>query len=510
MKSLLSSISLSVTRSKGSLNVEKDSVIVFQGSSVVDIKCTPGTNPNYPWRLELSSGDKTISFDVKHKWVGASRLIFGPSQALLDREKLAANPKQLGLDSSEFTDSDLKLNQMVIGGVMIQLNQQAKDWLTANPQLQDVIDFSQIPELIVIKDKVYYQGHFRKIPVMVKSSSIRSLPRGSKLIMSPTGKVFIEKGPMPLALKSSSVLQYEVANNGLDLAVGLLEASFAKALTKLLKNPSEFITNYNFEDISKLKQALENINDPLVKSLLTPQIRLLNVYSVTISSKAHELKSKDSGFGKVVRKTIKGRVIPAFEFGKNVMVFGAGNYFQRRGYVARDTKATVDSVAGVEYARVRGLLVIRNYDERSDTISDVNSEQFKILSQFGVFYKGVFFPRLRADKAPNSASFGPGQPISVYTKVEQRDGELFIDDKKVKACKQMEAGKAVVLRSASGKTKVLDSQADRPKSPWNPIDNLADTEYSPMTKPQLISALEPYFVFVGKPVTGDGRKINYF
>ena len=152
-------------------------------------------------------------------------------------------------------------------------------------------------------------------------------------------------------------------------------------------------------------------------------------------------------------------------------------------------------------------MVIRNYDERSDAISDVNSEQFKILSQFGVFYKGVFFPRLRADKAPNSASFGPGQPISVYTKVEQRDGELLIDDQKVKACKQMDAGKAVVLRSASSKTQVLDSQADSPKSPWNPIDNLADTEYSPIRKPNMISALEPYFVFVGKPVTeGTGEK----
>jgi len=507
MKSLLSSISLSVTLSDGLLRIDQGGGNVFLGSPVVDIMCTPGTNPNYPWRLKLSSGDKTIYFDVKHKWVGASRLIFGPSQALLDREKLEANPQELGLDSSEFTDSDLELTQMTIGGVMIQLNQQAEDWLTANPQLREVIDFSQMPQLIVIKDKVYYQGRFRKTPRMLKSSTLRDLPRSSTLIMSPTGKVFMEKGPMPLALKSSSILQYEVANNGLDLAVGLLNDSFAEGLSKLVKTPSEFITNYNFEDISKLKQALENINDSLVKSLLTPQIRLLNVYRATISSKAHKLKSKDSGFGKVVRKTIKGKVIPSFEFGENVMVFGGGDYFQHRGYVARDTKSQVDSVAGVEYALVRGLLVIRHYDEGSDTISDVNSEQFKILSQFGVFYKGVFFPRLRADKAPNSASFGPGQPISVYTKVEQRDGKLFIDDHKVKACKQMEAGKAVVLRSASGKTKVLDSQADRPKSPWNPIDNLADTEYSPTIKPSLISALEPYFVFVGKPVTeGTGDK----
>ena len=298
-----------------------------------------------------------------------------------------------------------------------------------------------------------------------------------------------------IPIQSKFSILYDKKSPAIDIAMQMVAVGMAPVLKYYKENSlAEFVNKYSFEQIDKMYQSINKIPDSLVKRLLASKLSNLTERIVTTISAAHGLRVQ-SKFGSKGKKD----GLDVFNFDPSVMVFGGKSYFQKRGYVNWDRRARVDMVAGVEYTRVLGLLLIRNYDESSDKITDVNSDQYKILSQFGVFYKGVFFPRTVAYTDKRSAKFAGGIPISMYTKVEQKGGRVYLDDVAVKAVKQIDAGKAVILRSKNADAKANSELGARPVSPRHTVDvQSKDVLCKSSQKEQLIADLDKYFIFTGK------------
>jgi len=465
-----------------------------------DIECKKNSDPSTlkanPWVLTFTIGDKTLSVNVKHEWRGIPYFVPGTTSTF-KAAKVIAEPAKFGLVA---TNGDiakaLKLVKFSLQKRVIDVNDEAKIWIGNNKKLASKMDLQKMNPLLIVDGKIWSNNRFRKIPQIKKSTSLVDLSNRNVLIMADDDRVLLPRNLRSLIpIQSKFSILYDKKSPAIDIAMQMVAVGMAPVLKYYKENSlAEFVNKYSFEQIDKMYQSINKIPDSLVKRLLASKLSNLTERIVTTISAAHGLRVQ-SKFGSKGKKD----GLDVFNFDPSVMVFGGKSYFQKRGYVNWDRRARVDMVAGVEYTRVLGLLLIRNYDESSDKITDVNSDQYKILSQFGVFYKGVFFPRTVAYTDKRSAKFAGGIPISMYTKVEQKGGRVYLDDVAVKAVKQIDAGKAVILRSKNADAKANSELGARPVSPRHTVDvQSKDVLCKSSQKEQLIADLDKYFIFTGK------------
>jgi len=312
------------------------------------------------------------------------------------------------------------------------------------------------PKSVPAKDKLYNAEDKAKTVKQMRSGFTKI---GDKLLVREVDKSRLPFDKSKIVTFTSKPGEFEKAvlrSVAPSLSTNVLDL-FAKLTTISDKEPLS-ILDYSVELIHKAQVSIDtmlseySVLNKHFAGLLKPfQLNSLNVVKQAgqASAKARptavDLTRPDKAyFSRLTQKQVEGggsRIYGHYLTGTKQ--FGSSAFQNKAPINLRSRKA---EVAGVKYMITNGLLLIADY--QAETVSESIKSRTDLLNQFGLVFKGLFFPILkRAQDSRASDTYGHPIAVGSMTKVEVKSGKLYIDG---------------VNTRAKSKSRVVDKSLDIP------------------------------------------------